>query len=68
VSRAADGLPSDLVRSLYQTRMDGLGRHEGRLARLDPRNANARIVRWREGWAFDEVIHQILEDADGRSG
>jgi signal transduction histidine kinase/ligand-binding sensor domain-containing protein/CheY-like chemotaxis protein len=72
----ADGLPSDLIRSLYQD-ADGwlwVGTEGRGLARLDPR-------RWREGrdttkasivrigtkdGLFDEVIHQILEDDDGR--
>jgi signal transduction histidine kinase/ligand-binding sensor domain-containing protein/DNA-binding response OmpR family regulator len=74
----ADGLPSDLIRSVYE---DGDGwlwvGTEGRgLARLDPRawadSARGRpdarrIVRigTKDG-LFDEVIHQILEDDQGR--
>jgi signal transduction histidine kinase/ligand-binding sensor domain-containing protein/CheY-like chemotaxis protein/AraC-like DNA-binding protein len=75
----ADGLPSDLIRSLYQD-ADGwlwVGTEGRGLVRLDPRawdaaagtapNASRRIVRiaTRDG-LFDEVIHQILEDGDGR--
>ena len=74
----ANGLPSDLIRSVYQ---DGDGWQwvgtEGRgLARLDPRawadstparRDAKRIVRvgTKDG-LFDEVIHQILEDDQGR--
>jgi len=75
----ADGLPSDVVRSLYQD-ADGwlwVGTEGRGLARLDPRawgaapratpNATRRIVRigTKDG-LFDEVIHQILEDDNGR--
>jgi len=75
----ADGLPSDVIRSLYQD-ADGwlwVGTEGRGLARLDPRawgassgaapNASRRIVRigTKDG-LFDEVIHQILEDDDGR--
>jgi len=75
----AEGLPSDLIRSLYQD-ADGwlwVGTEGRGLARLDPRawggtpgsapNADRRIVRigTKDG-LFDEVIHQILEDGDGR--
>ena len=75
----ADGLPSDVIRSLYQD-ADGwlwVGTEGRGLARLDPRawggasgaapNADHRIVRigTKDG-LFDEVIHQILEDDDGR--
>jgi len=75
----ADGLPSDLVRSLYQD-ADGwlwVGTEGRGLARLDPRawgaaatsppNAGRRIVRiGAKDGLFDEVIHQILEDDAGR--
>ncbi|HEY0779675.1 MAG TPA: two-component regulator propeller domain-containing protein [Gemmatirosa sp.] len=72
---AADGLPSDLVRALYE---DPRGRvwvgTEGRgLARLTPVVApdgrvtatDIRSVRQRDG-LFDEVIHAILPDGAGR--
>lgn len=69
-----DGLPSDLIRWLYQD-ADGwlwVGTEGRGLARLDPRawtgttstmpNADRRIVRiGRENGLYDEVIHQILE-------
>lgn len=71
----ADGLPSDLVRTLYE---DPRGRlwvgTEGRgLARLTPAiapdgrvtAAQIRTVRQRDG-LFDEVIHAILPDDAGR--
>ncbi len=74
--RQADGLPSDLVRSLYQD-ADGwlwVGTEGRGLARLDPRalgggraSAKPAIVRiGSKDGLFDEVIHQILEDDAGR--
>ncbi|MGH9262969.1 MAG: triple tyrosine motif-containing protein, partial [Acidimicrobiales bacterium] len=68
-----EGLPSDLIRSLYE---DENGRlwigTEGRgLARLDPAGLTAQgpvpvtVYRAADG-LFDEVIHQILEDQYGR--
>ena len=71
----ADGLPSDLIRSLYED-ADGwlwVGTEGRGLVRLDPRAWDGRaatkpaIVRigTRDG-LFDEVIHQILEDDAGR--
>ena len=73
---SADGLPSDLVRSLYADSGGWLWiGTEGRgLARLDPRSwgenaprADRRIVRIgaRDG-LLDETIHQILPDDFGR--
>src|SRR5262249_18481127 len=68
------GLPFDLIRSLYQD-ADGMlwAGTEGRgLARLDPREwgpgkRGGKFVslRIRDG-LFDDVIHQILEDDYGR--
>ncbi len=71
------GLPSDVIRSLYQD-ADGwlwIGTEGRGLARIDPTawasdtaGAAARTItsiRARDG-LFDEVIHQILEDAQGR--
>ena len=72
----ADGLPSDLIRSLYVD-ADGwlwVGTEGRGLARLDPRawddgqaTPKRAIVRigTKDG-LFDEVIHQILEDDAGR--
>jgi signal transduction histidine kinase/AraC-like DNA-binding protein len=69
-----DGLPFDMVRSLYQD-ADGwlwVGTEGRGLARLDPRDwvdcgRGGRIVavRARDG-LYDEVVHQILEDDQGR--
>jgi signal transduction histidine kinase/DNA-binding response OmpR family regulator/streptogramin lyase len=72
----ADGLPSDLIRSLYQD-ADGwlwVGTEGRGLVRLDPRAwgdgkpaPKSSIVRiGTNDGLFDEVIHQILEDDDGR--
>jgi signal transduction histidine kinase/CheY-like chemotaxis protein len=72
----ADGLPSDLIRSLYVD-ADGwlwVGTEGRGLARLDPRafadgrpRSKSDIIRIGTGdGLFDEVIHQILEDGDGR--
>jgi signal transduction histidine kinase/ligand-binding sensor domain-containing protein/DNA-binding response OmpR family regulator len=74
----ANGLPSESIRSLYED-ADGslwIGTEGRGLARLDPRAwadstskslAARRIVRigTKDG-LFDEVIHQILEDDNGR--
>ncbi|HUQ82024.1 MAG TPA: two-component regulator propeller domain-containing protein, partial [Gemmatimonadaceae bacterium] len=72
----ANGLPSDLIRSLYED-ADGwlwVGTEGRGLARVDARAlgdgralAKPAIVQigMKDG-LFDEVIHQILEDADGR--
>jgi signal transduction histidine kinase/DNA-binding response OmpR family regulator len=73
-----DGLPSNLIRSLFLD-ADGLlwiGTEGRGLARLDPRGTASdssspstpyRFVAFRSGHGlFDEVIHQIVEDAGGR--
>ncbi|MEO8623116.1 MAG: two-component regulator propeller domain-containing protein, partial [bacterium] len=76
---SADGLPSDLIRSLYQD-ADGwlwVGTEGRGLARLDPRawsdartagtNVSKGIVHvGSKHGLFDDVIHQILEDDRGR--
>ncbi len=76
---AADGLPSDLIRSLYED-ADGwlwIGTEGRGLVRLDPRKwgsspgverpSSRPITQYRVSHGlFDEVIHQILEDDDGR--
>jgi signal transduction histidine kinase/DNA-binding response OmpR family regulator len=70
----ADGLPDDLIRSLYQD-ADGwlwVGTEGRGLARLDPRAwaedpRGGRMVEFRTAdGLFDDVIHQILEDDVGR--
>lgn len=73
-----NGLPSDLIRSLYQD-ADGwlwVGTEGRGLARLDPRawtDSSAKSVAARrvrrigtQDGLFDEVIHEILEDDEGR--
>ena len=69
-----EGLPSNIVRSLHQDRDGWLwAGTEGRgLARLDPQDwavgrSGGRInaIGTKDG-LYDDAVHQILEDADGR--
>lgn len=74
--RTADGLPSDLIRTLYVD-ADGwlwIGTEGRGLARLDPRTWPADDAAHRPAIVHydvadglpDPVVHQILEDDDGR--